>query len=181
MVLRNLRHGSKDSQGTENSYRPRLASLLVGFSVAGLTIMSVTVIALAPSADRYDASQLVFGAVLPVLGTWVGTVLAFYFARENFESATESALRATGWPSRDTLVGLVMIPITRAVARYLGPDETDQQVTLGELLHLMRTSGFKRISVLDEQARAMCVVTGSGAPTEPVPSWLTNTMLATVE
>jgi hypothetical protein len=31
-----------------------------------------------------------FGILLPVIGTWIGTVLAFYFSKENFEAANRS-------------------------------------------------------------------------------------------
>jgi hypothetical protein len=37
-----------------------------------------------------DSAQLVLTGVLPLLGAWVGTVLAYYFSKENFEAATRS-------------------------------------------------------------------------------------------
>src|SRR5262245_15508137 len=74
--------------------RQRLAFGLVAFSVAGTVI--VACLAIGPADHRDGAIQLVFSAVLPLFGTWVGTVLAFYFARENFQAATESALRIQG-------------------------------------------------------------------------------------
>jgi hypothetical protein len=35
--------------------------------------------------------QMVFNALLPVIATWVGTVIAFYFGKANFEAASKSA------------------------------------------------------------------------------------------
>jgi len=30
-----------------------------------------------------------FNVIIPLLATWIGTVLAFYFGRENFEAASK--------------------------------------------------------------------------------------------
>jgi F0F1-type ATP synthase membrane subunit a len=37
-----------------------------------------------------DTAKYVFGAVLPLLGTWVGAVLAHYFQKENLAAANQS-------------------------------------------------------------------------------------------
>lgn len=37
--------------------------------------------------EKYNLIRDTFTLLLPVLGTWVGTVLAFYFSRENFAEA----------------------------------------------------------------------------------------------
>jgi hypothetical protein len=37
-----------------------------------------------------DTAKYVFAAVLPVVAAWVGSVMAFYFGKENFRAATES-------------------------------------------------------------------------------------------
>jgi hypothetical protein len=36
-----------------------------------------------------DILQFIFSALLPLWGTWIGTVLAYYFSKENFESANK--------------------------------------------------------------------------------------------
>jgi hypothetical protein len=50
------------------------------------------------STDKNDTTeraihmvQMVFNALLPVIATWVGTVIAFYFGKANFEAASKSA------------------------------------------------------------------------------------------
>jgi hypothetical protein len=35
-------------------------------------------------------TRLVFAAVVPLIGTWVGTLLAYNFSRENFEAASQA-------------------------------------------------------------------------------------------
>src|SRR5215471_8029519 len=81
-------------QASDASTRKWLALGIVGISVFGIVALSAVAIALSGSA-RADTSRLVFSSVLPLLGTWVGTVLAFYFARENLQAATDSAIRTT--------------------------------------------------------------------------------------
>lgn len=39
---------------------------------------------------QFSAVQYIFGAFLPLIGTWMGTILAYYFTKENFESANQN-------------------------------------------------------------------------------------------
>lgn len=65
-------------------HRDWLAMLLLIFSVFSVTALAITII-----LKGGDPSH-VMTAVLPLLGSWVGTVLAFYFSKENFAAATKS-------------------------------------------------------------------------------------------
>jgi len=65
----------------------------------GVTVIAVVAVAtlagliIHNSKDKVDAAtsaQNVLSSVLPLLGTWVGTILAYYFSKENFEAATKS-------------------------------------------------------------------------------------------
>jgi hypothetical protein len=63
-----------------------IAAIIV---IAGITLL---VVAKNP-ADTDKALNLilsVFHALLPVIATWVGTVIAFYFGKANFEAASKS-------------------------------------------------------------------------------------------
>jgi hypothetical protein len=69
----------------EISTRPArtwLAFAVVGVAVVGITILAVAVVVV----DSANA-QNVFNILVPVVASWVGTVLAFYFGRDNYESA----------------------------------------------------------------------------------------------
>jgi|SRR5262245_50544287 len=80
---------------SEAGYRARLGTYLVAGSSAGVLVLAITVIVAAAfqgAAEVKATAQIVFTAVLPLLGTWVGTVLAFYFSKENFESASRGTL-----------------------------------------------------------------------------------------
>jgi branched-subunit amino acid permease len=54
------------------------------FCVAAIGIVLLGVLAV--KKDKSNAMTF-FHVVLPVFASWVGTILAFYYGRENFESA----------------------------------------------------------------------------------------------
>jgi hypothetical protein len=56
----------------------------------------------------FQTSQLVFNSLLPLLGTWVGTVLAYYFSRKNFESASNSVERMVTMTTEQKLQQLIV-------------------------------------------------------------------------
>lgn len=75
------------------------------------------------------------GLILPVLGTWVGTVLAFYFARENLQAA-QDAFVGTGAQNR-LLVTNFMLPID-SFAIFDSVDEKEETLTLTQIRDAIR-------------------------------------------
>ena len=69
--------------------RTGLALGITTIAILGITCLSVVVVA-NPDTGVINRAQNVFNAVLPLFGTWVGTVLAYYFSRENFAAASDS-------------------------------------------------------------------------------------------
>jgi hypothetical protein len=64
-----------------------------GFLAVGITmssVLAVVVLGYVSITKNETKAEQVLATALPLLGTWVGTVLAYYFARENFESASRS-------------------------------------------------------------------------------------------
>ena len=61
-----------------------LAYAILIFSGSAITILALVAIIMKP-AD----TMTILNTVFPVLASWVGTILAFYFGRENFESANK--------------------------------------------------------------------------------------------
>jgi hypothetical protein len=128
---------ANNGQGPDVSTRKWLALSIVGASIMGIVVISAVAIGLAGS-NRADTSRLVFSSVLPLLGTWVGTVLAFYFARENLQAATESTLRLAGLETA-TPVNQVMIRESDFVAYDLGAGESADAVPLTAVRQRMQT------------------------------------------
>jgi hypothetical protein len=143
---------------SDASIRRWLAAGIVGASILGIVIVSVVAITTA-GRTRAETSRLVFSSVLPLLGTWVGTVLAFYFARENLAAATESTLRLSGIETA-TPVTSVMIREADFVAYDLGTGDTVDDVPLATLRDKMRalTPPSRRLPIRSASGVVLCVV-----------------------
>jgi hypothetical protein len=82
-----------DSKPQINDWKSARTWLAIGLPVASLlavTILSIVIINREDASDKGAAAQNVLHTVLPLVGTWVGTIIAFYFTKENFEAATRS-------------------------------------------------------------------------------------------
>ncbi|MGH3082776.1 MAG: hypothetical protein ACRDNP_01730 [Gaiellaceae bacterium] len=101
---------------------------------------------------------MVFTAVLPLFGTWVGTVLAFYFARENFQAATESTLRLSGRPEPRTPVQQVMIPKSQITSFDLKPGDDPRAIGLSKLHTDMQSAKLYRTPILIGSGAVLYVV-----------------------
>jgi hypothetical protein len=68
--------------------RERISLAVLGISILSILIVSITYIN--QSANKESASSKVMDSTLPLYGTWVGTILAFYFSRNSFEAASSA-------------------------------------------------------------------------------------------
>lgn len=82
---------AKGSAEQDRRVRTWLAeAIVIG---AGLGVVFLAIFTIMIAADKDQTSRLVFTTVVPLFATWVGTVLAFYFAKDNFQAATDSVMR----------------------------------------------------------------------------------------
>jgi hypothetical protein len=140
---------------SDASTRRLLAGGIVGVSILGIVIISSVAIAVSGSSDRAETSRLVFSSVLPLLGTWVGTVLAFYFARENLRAATDSTIALAGLGEQSTSVKQVMIPEAEMTAFDLGSNDDASAITLADI--------YARMRGMSPPARRLPIRNASGA------------------
>jgi hypothetical protein len=137
----------------DNRTRTRIAGWIIGLAFLGIAALSA--VAILAAGDTSQTTQLVFSSVLPLLGTWVGTVLAFYFARDNLQAATESTLRLQQGAETSTPVTSVMIRDADIVAFDLGTNDTAPAVKLSDLHAAMRA--------ISPPSRRMPIRNASGA------------------
>jgi len=130
-------------------YRHVIAWTLLFVSVVGLVILACVVVGFA--TDKGAASTLVFNALLPVFGTWVGTLLAFYFSKESLDSATRNVNEltrvVTGLDRLKSVPALEKaIPLS---AIYIPKDPTTQQpfTNLQQIINAMKKEGRQRLIV----------------------------------
>src|SRR5271169_5649077 len=71
----------------DSKVRDWLAITITVVSLLGVLVLAAIIVLQKPGT----AVQIqILSTVLPVIGTWVGTVLAFYFSKQNLEAATRS-------------------------------------------------------------------------------------------
>ena len=136
--------------------RQKLAAQLTMVSVVGITLISVATIYF--SESHGPAAEHVMGAVLPLLGSWVATVLAYYFARENLRAATSSMSALKGQVRADQLEN---VPVKDKMI------ERTRIVTLSDRFNPVSDASLKDISAYlkDRAVRRAPVLDGSGAIT----------------
>lgn len=97
--------------------RSRLARLVVVGSFATILLMVGTLLAIAQlggSAQVASLAEKSFNIILPVLASWVGTVLAFFFSSQNNERTSNSldkAIQVTSGVGGGKSAADVMLPL----------------------------------------------------------------------
>jgi hypothetical protein len=138
--------------------RERLASWIIIFSIIAITILAG--VSIATSQNVAGEAKAVLATVLPLFGTWVGTVLAYYFSKENFDAATRSVTELVGKVTAEQK--LASIPakdkwIARAemFVKTLPEDKIKLVETLEEL---EKTKKGSRIPTLNDQGHPAYMV-----------------------
>jgi hypothetical protein len=83
------------SQANDLQNAPFKSKNIIAYSITALAICGTIYIAIMAfsmdgSAASMEKLKFLATTMLPLWGTWMGTILAFYFARENFEAAQKS-------------------------------------------------------------------------------------------
>jgi hypothetical protein len=163
--------------------RGKLASRVVWVGLVGVTIAAAIALWLSKPDNRPEMARLIFASILPLYGTWVGTVLAFYFARENLQAAAESTAQLFRRLEPNTPVTEVMIPRPRMIVHKVVAGGNAADVRLADLHNRMNAAGVSRLPILSDTEAVLYVVhqatidrfAGSLAP--PVePAALTQTL-----
>jgi hypothetical protein len=72
--------------GQKVTYFALIVTGILGFTAIMVALFSGTDV---PSGIRFSYVKDILAIILPLVGTWVGTVLAFYFSKENFVAAAK--------------------------------------------------------------------------------------------
>jgi hypothetical protein len=122
--------------------------------MGALTVLAVFIVVNDNSPDNGNSMEL-FRILLPVTASWVGTVLAFYFGRENFETANvrvgELLERAGARDRAAQLVRSVMRPLAQTQLLRLG-DAGEAGVTIAQM-RAMFSPSITRLPVVDAEDR----------------------------
>jgi hypothetical protein len=119
--------------------------------VLGSGILVIAALAIAAIVIDTKNAMTILNMVLPVIASWIGTVLAFYFGRENFESANrqvrEMIERLTPEERARTRVVAIMRRMADVVCFQIPQGQGDQDIALTELRKKLRDA-ISRLPVL---------------------------------
>lgn len=136
----------------QNKVRNWLALWIPIVSITCIMVLGLTIIAISET----DA-QLVFNAILPLFGTWVGTVLAYFFSRENFEAASQSVERISSrlieQKLQSVLVSSVMVPRSQMFVST----EPKNEILL-DILAQLEGKNLSRLPILDKNDHPLFLV-----------------------
>jgi hypothetical protein len=130
--------------------RTKLAFIITSFAVIGTSALSITIIVSGDKEKVDQRAQLVLNSTLPLFGTWVGTVLAYYFARENFEAASRSTERfaqLSSQSNRDDLQSMPVVTVMITKSKMFFVD--DLTMTIRNILKKLNEKGLRRLPILE--------------------------------
>jgi hypothetical protein len=130
----------------ERNFKNHLAALVFILSFFGLLLTALWSLREPPGSGRE-----VFNVLAPLFGTWWGTILTFYFTRENFKEANEAVNRIVDrlTPEQslaETPVRQVMKPRGSIKARQLKEGEDENAILIGDLTALVG-EGYSRVLI----------------------------------
>lgn len=101
----------------------------------------------------FSILQYVFGALLPLWGTWIGTILAYYYSQKNFESANQSIQKMVDKVTSDQKLASVKaldVSIKTGQLKALTMDATDTlaKFKLDDCLNFLSQNNIKRVIIL---------------------------------
>jgi len=133
---------------TDAGFRGRLSLYLVVGSAGGVIALGAIVIIAAAygggATAAKEAAQLVLSSLLPLLGTWVGTVLAYYYSKENFEAATrgqQDLVRSVVQRLQSTNVADKMMPAASVFKIAIPAGQALKDVALQAVSDMYETPG----------------------------------------
>jgi hypothetical protein len=126
--------------------RNMIALIITGF-VVGITVL-IGIYCLFIKPDLNFVGQ----SLLPLWGTWFGTVLAFYFGKVNFEAASKSYQQVIKTLTPDEKIAKlavkeVMIPISEI--EYLDYD-SEKDKYISDILNYERFKKYNRYAIMDQ-------------------------------
>jgi uncharacterized integral membrane protein len=145
------------SEITNNRNRTILTLIIVSSGILLIAILALIIILLADAQQQFESAKWVFNAIIPLIASWIGTVIAFYFGRENFESATRQAMALTRETLDDIQVGNIMINVKTIVYRKIDPAD-DAKSSLSSIITLYKDIDKDRIPIFSSALKPRFII-----------------------
>ncbi len=139
---------------TNNNYSVLIARNFIAILLTVIVVSATVAVAIIAinKGDKLEGVDFIAKTLLPLWGTWIGMILAFYFSRENFEAASKSYQNIIRNLSPDEKMASikvvdVMIPFERIV--FLSyPADKDKKI-MDDILKDGRFKAYNRYAVFD--------------------------------
>ncbi len=142
-----------------------IAKWVIGFSFTVIGVLGLTAILAIAFGTGAKATEIkdILSILLPVIGAWAGTVIAYYFSRDNFESAARHTRELVTQINPEKklesiLVGDTMIPIEKAVAYTINKDVADIKIKKELVDSLIVAKEKNRIPVLNSNKHIVYIL-----------------------
>ena len=158
----------------DTATRAKLGQNLVLLSTIALVILAVIMIIGATVSEFHDGSKGalkdtasgLITSLLPLFGTWVGTVLAFYFTKENYEAASRATLDVVKTVSERLSTAAVvdnMIDFEPMIKAVLTAEQKLSDLGIADLEKLFNTKApngqpITRLPILDASHACVAIL-----------------------
>ena len=119
---------------------------------SSFAIFILAIVAMINSTDE-NASMTIFNTTLPVFASWIGTVLAFYFGRENFESANKQVRNIVSnlkHKSQNSVDTIMITPYAMTTFKMLKEND-EENIDLIDLKDKLSTYDVSRLPIIDNK------------------------------
>jgi hypothetical protein len=157
----------------EDDFRAKLGSRVVLWAAVAVTVLGALILIGAIVAQFHGdndavsrASQLLLSSLLPLFGTWVGTVLAFFYSKENFEAANKGTLDLVRIVSRrlsSTPVADKMMPRSSIISEAIAPGKSIGDLKIATIEARFGTIGangrrISRLLIMDSSDLCLAIL-----------------------
>lgn len=170
--------------GPKAPFQQTLAMWVV---ITGLVVTGACAITAIVTVQRFPGvageAKEILTIVLPVVGTWIGTVLAFYFGRENFEAGARETRRTLGQQALDNRALDAAISVDKIKSIDVADEAAANAKALSDIQTHLNNTGFHRVPVLTTDKKPIYVIhrqplesflLGGQAPANPTVQHLFN-------
>lgn len=147
-------------------------AMVVTYVVISLTaiiaIGAIIIISISNNTEelnkKFTNYKDVIAILLPLWGTWIGTVLAYYFSKDNFESANKSVQNLVNSMTSEkklesTKAKDIMIPLEKLIYQLYKSGTDDTTINLKkDFLNFINSNNIQRVILLDENKCAKYVL-----------------------
>ena len=142
----------------QKSIQDTVALWTLFLSIGAIMILAFVVIYTGKAGD----SMTIFNTVLPVFASWIGTILAYYFGKENFKSANNQVQEMVKSMSVENKEEQKITSIMRAIyamALYkISSKDKVKNITMGSLEKKFKESRVSRLPIVDKDNHILYMV-----------------------